>query len=529
MASSTLPKHADDALTESLLNPDVDEQLILEEDWPQEVQVGEKQPPQYRDVLFAVLFILQLLVVIGFAIFWGFPALRYGPPKENNTEDVEFSGILFISLLSGLASFVISAVALSVMTRYAHLLVQFSVLFSIFSSLMMVIVFGFQDKDGAAFVAFLFFCLSSFWAWAVWKRIPFATSNLVCALTAIRANLGVVLVAYVMVIAAVVWTMIWMTSFIGVYAQSVECNSQGVCYGKIGSWTIVLYLLSFYWTQQVFKNLIHVTVAGVVGTFWFEPSEASSMFSKAIMDSAIRSLTYSLGSVCLGSLLTAAIQVCHTFVKNARTHGDDGIVMCILDCLLGCIERIVEYFNKFSYVYVGLYGYSYFEASRKVVSLFAQRGWSVIINDDLVTNALVLMSFIIACLTGCVGLALASAHKSWVAEFSEKQSMSIPFFSAFLIGIIIASILMSVVSSGVDTVLVCFAEAPTELRQNHPRLSDQMVRAWRLVYPGEFSYTILASDSDADGVYTAPPSQSQPVPLVASTSTTAAENQRDSY
>jgi hypothetical protein len=78
------------------------------------------------------------------------------------------------------------------------------------------------------------------------------------------------------------------------------------------------------------------------------------------------------------------------------------------------------------------------------VSLFAQRGWSVIINDDLVTNALVLMSFIIACLTGCVGLALASAHKSWVAEFSEKQSMSIPFFSAFLIGIIIASILVSV-------------------------------------------------------------------------------------
>jgi hypothetical protein len=87
---------------------------------------------------------------------------------------------------------------------------------------------------------------------------------------------------------------------------------------------------------------------------------------------------------------------------------------------------------------------------------------------------------------------------------------------------------MSVVSSGVDTVLVCFAEAPTDLRQNHPRLSDQMVRAWRLVYPEEFSYTILASDSDADGLYTAPPSQTQPVPLAASTSTAAAENQRDS-
>ena len=363
MASSTIPKHADDALTESLLNPDVDDQLILEEDWPQELQVvaGEKQPSQYRDVVFAVLFILQLLVVIGFAIFWGFPALRYGPPEDNNTEDVEFSGILIISLLSGLAAFLTSAVALSVMIHYAHLLVPFSTLFSIFSSLMMVIVFGFQDQDGAAFVAFLFFCLSSFWAWAVWSRIPFATSNLVCALTAIRANLGVALVAYVVVIAAVVWTMIWMTSFLGVYAQSVDCNSEGVCFGSVGSWAIVLYLLSFYWTQQVLKNLVHVTVAGVVGTFWFEPSEASSMFSRAILDSAFRSVTYSLGSVCLGSLLTAAVQVCRTLVENARAHGNDGIIMCILDCLLGCLERIVEYFNKFVslcvYVSLAIMGY----------------------------------------------------------------------------------------------------------------------------------------------------------------------------
>lgn len=85
---------------------------------------------------------------------------------------------------------------------------------------------------------------------------------------------------------------------------------------------------------------------------------------------------------------------------------------------------------------------------------------------------------------------------------------------------------MSVVSSGVNTVLVCFAEAPGELRQNHPRLSNQMVRAWRLVYPEEFSYSILVNDDD-DGVYTAPPSQMQSVPLVPSTSTTGAENQSD--
>lgn len=92
---------------------------------------------------------------------------------------------------------------------------------------------------------------------------------------------------------------------------------------------------------------------------------------------------------------------------------------------------------------MGLYGYSYLEAGRKVMSLFAERGWSVIINDDLVTNVLSLMSLVIASLTGCVGLAVAAAHKSWVAEFPEQQSLVVPFVCAFLIGVLIASILVS--------------------------------------------------------------------------------------
>lgn len=335
-----------DTLTESLLNPDVEEQAVLDEEVPETLHIGEKQPSQFRDVCFAILFVVQLVVVLFLAIFWGFPALRYGPPEDDNAEEVEFSGILYICLISGLVAAAVSALALSFMTRYAHFLVQFSVLFSMFSSLLMVIIFGFQDNDGAALVAFLFFAISACYAWTIWHRIPYAASNLVTALTAVRANLGVALVAYGQVLAAVVWSLIWMTSLIGVYSRSAECDEQGVCHGSVNGGTMVLYLLSFYWTHQVFKNLIHVVVAGVVGTWWFDPTEASSLCSKAIMDSFVRSITFSFGSICFGSLIVAVIQVCRHLVENARAHGNGGIVMCILDCLLGCIERIAEYFNK---------------------------------------------------------------------------------------------------------------------------------------------------------------------------------------
>ena len=87
-----------------------------------------------------------------------------------------------------------------------------------------------------------------------------------------------------------------------------------------------------------------MTVAGVVGEWWFAPNDEQA---RVIVDSLFRSVTFSLGSVCLGSLVVAVIHSCRTLVETARRHSNDGMVMCVLDCLLGCIERIVEYFNKF--------------------------------------------------------------------------------------------------------------------------------------------------------------------------------------
>jgi len=79
---------------------------------------------------------------------------------------------------------------------------------------------------------------------------------------------------------------------------------------------------------------------------------------------------------------------------------------------------------------------------------------------------------------------------------------------------------MSVISSAVDTVMVCFAESPHSLRLNYPHLSDQMVRAWRRTYPQEFVYSVVAED-DAGDIYTAPSTQEQVVPLVPPPSITA--------
>ena len=71
---------------------------------------------------------------------------------------------------------------------------------------------------------------------------------------------------------------------------------------------------------------------------------------------------------------------------------------------------------------------------------------------------------------------------------NEMVSPLACFIIAMILGIAISDVVLQVVSSAVNTVVVCFAEAPNELRQNHPESSDRLLQAWRTAYPSEFTF-----------------------------------------
>merc|ERR1719410_459466 len=334
---------------------------------------------------------------------------------------------------------------------------------------------------------FLFFFLIGLcYIKVVWSRIPLATANLVTSLTAIKANFGVIFVSYFMTFVGTVWAVIWTIGMAGLYQKlcgDVDCNSDNYPYGQLFGM-----LVPYFWTLQVVMNVVHVTVAGVVSTWWFFPDQANSCCSVAILGSFIRTLTTSFGSICLGSLIVAIIQALRALADAARQNDDGGsVLVCLADCILACIQGIVEYFNKWAFIYVGVYGYSYCEAGKNVMKLFEDRGWDVIIADDLVGNTILLMSFVIGLVTGAVGYIL-SITTDWFNEFeNQTQTTGTAEYGAFLIGFIIglmlSLIMLTAVASGVNTVIVCFADAPAEFQTNHPELSNRMRQTYRSAFP----------------------------------------------
>lgn len=146
-------------------------------------------------------------------------------------------------------------------------------------------------------------------------------------------------------------------------------------------------------------------------------------------------------------------------------------------------ESIVEYFNKWAFVYVGLYGMSFMEAGKNVMTLFRNRGWTAIIADMMIDTVLFMVSLGVGLLVGLLSVVIGA-----IAGQGDGATMIIAFLVGCMMGYAIAATLFSLVGSAVNTVIVCYAEAPNEFQANHPELSNRMRETWRQAWPNEFNY-----------------------------------------
>ena len=301
---------------------------------------------------------------------------------------------------------------------------------------------------------------------AVKKRIPYAACNLKCAITILKANLGLGFIALGSMMGLLGYSFSWFLAFAGTMqldamtesASSTSSSSEDSSdLSAAGGIVAFLFFVSFYWTHQVMKNVVRVSVSGVVGTWWFSPAEAASLCSDAVRHSLIRSTTSSFGSICFGSLIVTILNMLINALHSAR-NSRNSILNCIVMCILHYIESLVEYFNKWAYVYVGLYGYGYVDAGRRVIGLFKTRGWQTIIADNLVGRLLGIVSLTIGLLTGFLTLFAAVL----VEEFEAKEGMQTwlagGFIVGFFVGLILSGVFMGLILSAADAVIVCYAE-----------------------------------------------------------------------
>ena len=340
------------------------------------VHRGEKQPPKFRDWQFAIVFILQWLTIASLGVFYivtfasttqvqGQPEKKddynyntpdyYDDDKKGNASTIGNTFLLPILVSVGTALLLI-ILGLIVLTRMGKAFITCSLWVNVVISLIIgvgTIMIGLiLPGILSLFSALIGIC----YVFAVKNRIPFAAANLDAGASSIRANGGITLIVLFLGCLMLGWIALWTASLAGLVDFIQVCDEDHNCVVQAtNSGWIVPFVFLLFWTQQVFKNIIHTTVAGTVGTWYFEPNEASSFCSKGIRTSFSRSVTYSFGSICFGSLCVAIVQFLDWLVQTLRTersengeqHPASVFLLCCLDCILRLLQDVMEYFNKY--------------------------------------------------------------------------------------------------------------------------------------------------------------------------------------
>lgn len=107
-----------------------------------------------------------------------------------------------------------------------------------------------------AVVGGLLSVLAIYYAVCVWSKIPFAAANLVTAVTAVRANIGLALYAYISLILLFGWSIWWTISLISTIMVLGDCDGSGECGNEVSGVVIFLFFISYYWTIQVITNVV---------------------------------------------------------------------------------------------------------------------------------------------------------------------------------------------------------------------------------------------------------------------------------
>ena len=233
---------------------------------------GQTQPPAYRNICFAVTFVLQLFAVIIVAFALGVPRFeqivagtndffrdddRYGSGSSSRNGSAGITVFMFIGV-SVLAAISLSGFSLYLMSRYSESCVMGVLVGSPVSFLMFALIlwsWG-QVEVASSWCIVAFISIGS--GLLCCDEIPFASTNLKTGLAAIRAHYGVVSVSFLMALLGSVFSVVWWIAVGGVALKCQEIKNDDFatrqqqsidCQDGFSFFYYVLLFLSYYWTH----------------------------------------------------------------------------------------------------------------------------------------------------------------------------------------------------------------------------------------------------------------------------------------
>lgn len=166
-------------------------------------------------------------------------------------------------------------------TGIPQTLIKVALIFSVVLSGLWAILAFIGGQFVVGIIGVIFFAMACCYAYFAWSRIPFATANLVTAITAIKANCGIAIYTYLFAALSAGWLIVWSLAFIGVFDKTYTCDpNTNVCNNPAYGYLFLLFLALYFVGQAIQVKTTRRMICLVFGPcyFVFLPSLKTNSF-----------------------------------------------------------------------------------------------------------------------------------------------------------------------------------------------------------------------------------------------------------
>ncbi|RKO94587.1 plasma-membrane choline transporter-domain-containing protein [Blyttiomyces helicus] len=212
------------------------------------------------------------------------------------------------------------------------------------------------------------------------------------------------------------------------------------------------HLFGFLWGWAFLSGVNDMTLAGSFATYYWT-LDKNHLPALPVIGSFYRTLRYHLGSIAFGSLLIALLQ------RQAAAAGRNQLTQCLLSCLqccLGCLSKVVQWFNRNAYIEMSIRGRAFLPSAMSACGLMLRNALRMVALNAVAGFCLFLSK---------IAITLATALACyWIVQREVndgKVQLHFPFLPVIIVAIeayAVAEVFLSIYQMGIDTVFLCFLE-----------------------------------------------------------------------
>jgi hypothetical protein len=269
-------------------------------------------------------------------------------------------------------------------------------------------------------------------------------------------------------------------------ASTFRCKSAAV--ESLGSnYRFWFALFNLLWVNEFSIAFTQCSLAGAVA-FWYFAKNDSKLNPKFVIIGLKNAATYHSGSIALGSLIVAIIQLIKYYLeylaeqqKKAKNKAMELVFRC-LAYVIYCVEKCVKFLNKNAYIQIAILGKKFCFAAKDAFWLIFRNAGRIAVCTMIAPFVRKFGVLFIMVFTTYVGYQLL------MAVFADE--LSTPYGACFIylvIGNIVGRLVMNVFGMAVDTALQCFVadeelngvvgdHTPPQLKQFLADNKDEMSR-----------------------------------------------------